>query len=74
MPSRWLLAALVLSGLLAGLHIYALEHFWYWLYPWFDLPMHMLGGAAIGTFAVALLRTYRPVAYLIIIFVAAIAW
>jgi hypothetical protein len=74
MPSRWLIAALLTTGLLAALHFYALEHFLYWRYRWFDTPMHMLGGAAIGVFAVALLKRYRPFVYLGIIIAAAVAW
>jgi hypothetical protein len=29
----------------ALLHVVALNSYLYWLYPWFDIPMHFLGGA-----------------------------
>ncbi len=25
-------------------HIFASIYYWYWTYPWFDMPMHFLGG------------------------------
>jgi len=74
MPSRWLIAALIAVSLLAGLHFWALADFWYWKYRWFDTPMHILGGAAIGIFAVSLLRSYRPFFYLAIILAASLGW
>ncbi len=74
MPSRWLIAALLTTGLLAGLHFFALTEFLYWKYRWFDIPMHILGGAAIGVFAVSLIRSYRPFVYVAFVIVAAIAW
>ncbi len=74
MPSRWLLIAFALCALLAAFHLLAIDHFWYWLYPWSDVPMHMLGGAAIGACAIAFLGSYRPVGYLLIIAGAAVAW
>lgn len=74
MQFRWLLAALFLTGLLAALHFWALADFLYWKYRWFDTPMHLLGGIAIGTSTVALLPSYRPLSYLAIIAVAAVSW
>ncbi len=33
---------------LAGVHQLALSFYLYWVYPWFDIPMHFLGGAIIA--------------------------
>lgn len=75
MRLTWLLSALALSALLAAAHIYGVEHFLYWKYRWFDTPMHMLGGAAIGTFAIALIGpVWRPWTYLGVIAVVAFGW
>lgn len=34
----------VLFFLIAVLHILATVNLWYWVFPWFDIPMHFLGG------------------------------
>jgi len=54
MNMTWLLAALGLCIILLGVHLEALTHYWYWVYPNFDIPMHILGGAALGAFLIAL--------------------
>lgn len=74
MRLRWLLGALVLSILLLVLHLLGLEHFWYWAYWWFDIPMHILGGAAGGALLVGLSPTFRPRSYLAIMAAIAIGW
>lgn len=33
---------------LAGLHAAALTFYLYWIYLWFDIPMHILGGATVA--------------------------
>jgi hypothetical protein len=71
----WLAAALVLAALLALFEREALAYFIYWRYPWSDTLMHLLGGAAIGAFAVGLLGSqFRPWWYLGIIATACIGW
>lgn len=75
MRLRWLLFALILVALLATLHLWAIHDFLYWRYRWFDTPMHLLGGAAIGAIAVALIGpAWHPWRYLAFIAVAAIGW
>jgi hypothetical protein len=69
-----LLVALFLAALLACAHIYAVEHYLYWEYRWFDIPMHMLGGATLGCLALGLFGKYRPIGYLLFIAAAAAAW
>ena len=38
----------ILLTMIAILHVTALEFFLYWLYPWFDIMMHFLGGLFVG--------------------------
>ena len=33
---------------IAALHIVALEFFLYWIYPWFDIMMHLLAGLFVS--------------------------
>lgn len=58
--ARWLLPVVVfLLVVVAGLHGVATVRHWYWVYSWFDLILHFLGGlwAALATVWVA--RTTR---------------
>ncbi|MEK9177375.1 MAG: hypothetical protein AAB923_03700 [Patescibacteria group bacterium] len=42
-------AVIALSALvLALVHAAAVEHFLYWRFHWFDLPVHFLGGLLVG--------------------------
>ncbi len=70
----WLFAALMLSALLSVLNLIALEGYWYWKYRWFDTPMHILGGLAIGALCIGLSRTYRPLTYAGILALAFLGW
>lgn len=75
MRFKWLIGALALSGMLALLEELSLTYYLFWRYPWFDTILHGTGGAAIGTFAVALLaHSYRPGIYLSFVVTAAIGW
>lgn len=33
---------------LAIAHAFAMQWYLYWLYPWFDIPIHFLGGVVVG--------------------------
>jgi hypothetical protein len=33
-----------------GFHTVAVINHWYWTYPWFDMPMHFLGGFWLAMF------------------------
>ena len=70
----WLLAALVLAALLAAVHLYALPHYWYWHYPWIDVPLHFLGGLFMGTAVVGVLGTFKPRTFLLSVVMGAIGW
>jgi hypothetical protein len=74
MRFHWLLATFVLALLLAALHFWGLVHFWYWKYDLFDIVMHLLGGAVVGAFSVALLGKFRPYTYLALIILVAFSW
>ena len=74
MRLSWLLAALVLCAILAGLHIYGLAHFWYWRYRWFDTPMHILAGVITGVLIVSYFKSFRPITFLVIVAVVALGW
>jgi len=45
---------LFFSALTAFLHLVALRLYLYWTVPWFDIPMHFLGGFVIGLLALYL--------------------
>lgn len=74
MRSSWLFAALVLCAALAALHLWALDAYLYWQYPWFDVLIHFLGGLAIGAFVVGLLVHFRPRLYIAILAATYIGW
>lgn len=70
----WLTVALALSAILLSIHLYALRGFWYWHHRWLDIPMHMLGGAAVGSFLMAFGTARRTRTYFFWIFAIAIGW
>ncbi len=39
--SKYILGLLIL---ILVVHIFASIYYWYWTYPWLDMPMHFLGG------------------------------
>jgi len=74
MRTGWLIAALLLSALLAVSHIWAMADFLYWKYVWLDVPVHLLGGLAIGVFVAALLNAWKPLSFLLLAAVLIIGW
>ncbi len=74
MRSSWLLVALVLSLATAFLQNAALADFWYWRYPWFDLPMHYLGGLAVSALLIAFLERHKPRAFMLLFALVIIGW
>ena len=75
MRTVWLFAAMALSALLAVLEDVTLRYYILWYHPWFDTVLHTIGGAAIGTFVIALLHdSFQPVRYLFLAVIAAIGW
>ena len=39
---------------LVTLNFFAFQNFWYWRWPWFDQPMHFVGGLVLGLAAIQL--------------------
>ena len=74
MRLAWLSIALVLAALLAGVHIYALLNYWYWYYPWLDVPVHFLGGAFMGSAVVGFLGKAKPRTFLLVVVAGAVGW
>lgn len=70
----WLLTALVLAFALAVLHTYALDAYLYWRYVWLDVPVHFLGGLAIGSFIVGFLPRFSPLLFVLMLAGAVIGW
>lgn len=70
----WLLAALVLAAALALLQSYALENYLYWRLWWFDIPMHILGGLAVGSFLIGFLIRFRPRLFLLGCLIIFVGW
>lgn len=55
--SKWrlLLIIFILSIAIGVFHTLAIELNWYWIWRWFDIPMHILGGIIIALLAYFLL-------------------
>ncbi len=70
----WFLLALGTSAVLAVVHSVALEQYWYWTYRWLDIPMHLLGGFALGSLLIAFLFRFRPGYYIAGMLCIAIGW
>ena len=70
----WLLIALLLSAVLLSIHVYSLQNYLYWHHRWLDIPMHMLGGAALGSFLMAFGTTRRTRTYFFWLLVLFFGW
>jgi hypothetical protein len=46
--------ALLSAVLTAVLYWFGLERFFFWYYPWFDTPLHLVGGLTIGLWGASL--------------------
>lgn len=74
MRTRWLVAALLLCTVLAALEWWAVENFIFWKYVWFDLPMHFLGGLALGVLAVGIINTRNVRYFILSLLLAFVGW
>ena len=74
MHRKPLYISLVLAALLLVLHLYALHMFLYWHHRWFDIPMHILGGAAIGAFLLAFFSTRHAKFYFFCMALVVVGW
>jgi hypothetical protein len=66
--------ALVLTALLLALHLYALNTYFYWYHRWFDIPMHILGGIALGAFILAFFHVRRSTLYFACMVAVVVGW
>ena len=74
MRTYWLIAALMLSALLFGLHYWAMENYMYWKWFWLDIPMHFLGGLATSTFVLAFLGGRQTRVFILAMICVFIGW
>ncbi|MEO6536755.1 MAG: hypothetical protein ABIT47_03590 [Candidatus Paceibacterota bacterium] len=74
MNQKPLYFALVLTALLLTMHLYALSTYFYWHHRWFDIPMHILGGVAIGSFLLAFFNTQRTFFYFACMLIVTVVW
>jgi hypothetical protein len=74
MNSKPLYFALLLATLLLALHLSALHTDFYWYHRWFDIPMHILGGVALGAFLLAFFNVRRMVLYYSCMLAIVIGW
>ncbi len=52
MYRRYLYSALFLSVLLFAMHGAAIKYYLYWAVWWYDIPVHVIGGAIFGASAI----------------------
>lgn len=74
MRSYWFFLALFASCILALIHNVASVGYLYWTYRWLDIPVHILGGFALGCFLVAALFRHRLGLYVAGIVVVTVGW
>lgn len=63
-----------MTTILLVTHLYALSTFFYWYHRWFDIPMHIFGGAAIGALLLAFGSTRRVSVYFLCMFAVVAGW
>ena len=69
MPLFFNILALGMTALLGWLYLYGIEHDLFWIYPWFDVLLHSIGGFVMGSWACAvssrLSLPLRPALFLV---------
>lgn len=62
MSSVFNILTLLTALITAFLYWIGLENYFFWYYPWYDIPIHLLGGLTIGFWGAALAarRGFRP--------------
>ena len=48
---KMLYGGVMMAILIVGIHHFASVLSWYWIYKWFDIMMHILGGVLVGYFS-----------------------
>ncbi len=74
MRTAWFFIALGASLVLAVAHVYASSVDLYWTYRWLDIPMHILGGFALGSLIIAFLMRHKPGMFWLLMLGVAIGW
>lgn len=59
MPLLFDALALLITGLIGWLYLYGTDNFLFWYYPWYDAPLHILGGVVIGLWGSAVASRVR---------------
>ncbi len=69
------LGAILGAGLTAFLYWLGLVEFYFWYYPWFDVPLHVAAGFTVGAWGAALAarRRYSPGQALLFLILLALA-
>jgi len=49
---KFFILSICLLVVITVLDFFAFKNFWYWRWPWFDQPMHFLGGLLTGLVAI----------------------
>jgi uncharacterized membrane protein YjdF len=58
MINKYLLPLFIASGAILFLHLKGIDNEFYWLYWWYDIPMHLFGGVVITLIYAWLQRAY----------------
>ena len=59
--TRLLWYTVITIWILLALHLSAMKFYLYWVFDWFDIVMHGLGGLVVGFFMTAILVKLKPV-------------
>lgn len=70
----WIITALVLALMVLSADHYAQLNYLYWRYPWSDAPIHLLGGLAVGCFAIGVFTRFRPLLYSVFALLLFVGW
>lgn len=46
-------------GILAVFYLSAVNFSWFWIYPWIDIPIHIMGGLTLGLWACAVASRFN---------------
>jgi len=56
---KFFILSVCLLIVITVLNLLAFKNFWYWQWPWFDEPMHFMGGLLSGLVAIQLFLYFR---------------
>jgi hypothetical protein len=75
MASIFNILTLIIALVTAALYWIGLENYFFWYYPWYDIPIHILGGLTAGLWGCALAarRGFKPWQALVFCLLIAVA-